>query len=1246
MSFRSFRSLAPAGALLACMLPSTGLAVVTYSGSEGVAAQVFSNCAGCHDSSAQSGGRRFDTHGFATQYLTLGDLAGAVTATGYSDVRGNVRVGAGEMPSGSPLTQPLRDLLSAWTSQRSGATPPPNTAAPEITTAAASSIGKYSATLNGSVIENGSNVTFSFKYSTSSATVGAGNGTSVSVTSDNTSDSGGANVSYSVSGGVSGLSCGTTYYYRAHGGGAQGSTRSFSTLACPAITGTTGTTTLNEDQSFSITLSTVGGVTGYTLNSPPAGLTRLANVLSWPAASTPDSPTANTDYAFSVSVTDGTTTSANFPVTLTVMPLNDAPTLAAVANNSATKNNLFTYNIGALYFSDVDDANPGGVTWSLPVFPVGMSISTSGVISWTPGNSALATENVTVQVQDGGENGSSAVQRSFTISVGGLNVGPTLDAITNKSVNEDSLLTFAAGVTDPDDPNNGSGALSWSLTGAPTGMSVSNTGVVSWTPDQSALAGGGLTARTYSVTVNVQDGMENGAVAASTAFDVTVNPVNDSPVVSAIADQSLAVSTFTLTASASDPDNTADQLTWSLSGAPAGMSISNAAATRGRISWTAPDATPVAVTVTVRATDTGNTFDDEAFSFVVQDTDSDAVADHGDNCPAVTNASQLDTDIDGLGNACDSDDDGDTISDAAELANALDPLLASDATADKDGDGLSNATEYATCAGNGDTTACPAISIDSVGPVISVGADVFVTATAYFTPTPAGITATATDGNDGLVAVTADKSGPFVSGEHVITWTAEDSAGNTTSATQLLVIRPLVTLGGTQIVAEGDVVAVTARLSGPAPSYPVEVAYSLGGTADAADHTLSGGVFTFGSGATESQILFKVEADALSEGDESLVLTLDDVTGAAEPGTTLSHRILIAATQKIPTASLQIMQQGELRPVVYNDAGPTTLVLDVRDVNGDALTISWAPGSLNGILSGDRLTFTIDTVTVVPGRYPVVVTVSDGTASIRREIALVVGNATPVLTVADTDGDGITDVVEGVKDEDGDGLQDYLDAVMSPDAMLLRSGSGASLLRTAVTEPGLQLVAGSFASAAQTGGLQVYATQVVDAGNSIITDSAYLALGAIYDFEIRGITAVDPSVSVVLSLPVALPPNAVWRLPKNDRWQDFVTTGSDAIYSAVSVNGQCPGIVSASWRVGLVAGSDCVRLTISDGGPNDADGAKDGVIRETGAAAVLRSEAPAENPDGSQTGGSADGWMFMILGLLLMQARRRYREFH
>ncbi len=72
-----------------------------------------------------------------------------------------------------------------------------------------------------------------------------------------------------------------------------------------------------------------------------------------------------------------------------------------------------------------------------------------------------------------------------------------------------------------------------------------------------------------------------------------------------------------------------------------------------------------------------------SLTITINDADGDGVCNNGtDNCPGVSNASQLDTDSDGQGDACDTDDDNDGIADGSDNA-PLDPTSCQDA----DGDG-------------------------------------------------------------------------------------------------------------------------------------------------------------------------------------------------------------------------------------------------------------------------------------------------------------------------------------------------------------------------------------------------------------------------------------------------------------------------------------------------------------------------------------------------------------------------------
>ena len=72
------------------------------------------------------------------------------------------------------------------------------------------------------------------------------------------------------------------------------------------------------------------------------------------------------------------------------------------------------------------------------------------------------------------------------------------------------------------------------------------------------------------------------------------------------------------------------------------------------------------------------------------DTDGDGVPNLDDNCPLRSNPEQEDFDEDGLGDACDPDDDDDGLSDAQEEQEGTDPL-----DPDTDDDGVSDGDEVA-----------------------------------------------------------------------------------------------------------------------------------------------------------------------------------------------------------------------------------------------------------------------------------------------------------------------------------------------------------------------------------------------------------------------------------------------------------------------------------------------------------------------------------------------------------------------
>ncbi len=154
--------------------------------------------------------------------------------------------------------------------------------------------------------------------------------------------------------------------------------------------------------------------------------------------------------------------------------------------------------------------------------------------------------------------------------------------------------------------------LTYSLDpGAPTNAAVdAATGVFTWTPTEAQ--GPGL----YYITVRVTDSQSPPQTDAET-FQVTVNEVNQPPVLAAIADAAVhAGMAVNFTNAATDPDIPANVLTYTLdAGAPPGASVDT---NSGWFAWTTSSA-DVGTTnvITVRVADNGIPPLDDQGSFTV-----------------------------------------------------------------------------------------------------------------------------------------------------------------------------------------------------------------------------------------------------------------------------------------------------------------------------------------------------------------------------------------------------------------------------------------------------------------------------------------------------------------------------------------------------------------------------------------------------------------------------------------------------
>ena len=207
--------------------------------------------------------------------------------------------------------------------------------------------------------------------------------------------------------------------------------------------------------------------------------------------------------------------------------------------------------VGTALSFTVSVTAPNAVTYTLSGAPAGMSISSSGVVTWaTPLAGAYAVTAIAKDSKTG-----LSGQGLYSVSIAApVVVAPTAPVVASASVSgkPGMALSFTVSVTAPN-------AVSYTLAGAPAGMSISAAGVVSWA---APVLG------SYAVTVTAKD--SKTGLSGQGVYSVKIAAAG--PVITAAAMSGVVGKAMSGSISISDPGATSVSV--SISGVPLGMAFS------------------------------------------------------------------------------------------------------------------------------------------------------------------------------------------------------------------------------------------------------------------------------------------------------------------------------------------------------------------------------------------------------------------------------------------------------------------------------------------------------------------------------------------------------------------------------------------------------------------------------------------------------------------------------------------------
>lgn len=377
---------------------------------------------------------------------------------------------------------------------------------------------------------------------------------------------------------------------------------------------TSQSVTVNEDASTTITLAgtdtELQPLSFATSTNPANGTLLNFSTTTGQVTYVPNTNFTGID-SFDFVVNDSLIDSATATVSITVSPVNDAPSFSIASSTVVVDEDLGLYSLENFVTGII--MGPSDESAQLPSFTVvptrsnlfasTPTVSASGTLYFTPRLNATGTSTLRIKLNDNGGTLNGGIDGSATSSmvvfVTPINDTPTVAGIGNKTVAENSLLSFTVVGRDADRD-----VLTYSASNLPAGATFdTNTHIFSWTPDFTQA--GAYPLVHFEVT-------DPSMATSSRDITITVTNVDRAPVLGAIGNKTVNEDVnLSFVVSGTDPDGDTVDLTATV--LPTGATFSTST---GEFSWT-PDFTQAGnYSVTFTAT-AGMLSDDETVSIDV-----------------------------------------------------------------------------------------------------------------------------------------------------------------------------------------------------------------------------------------------------------------------------------------------------------------------------------------------------------------------------------------------------------------------------------------------------------------------------------------------------------------------------------------------------------------------------------------------------------------------------------------------------